>query len=72
MSGVDNGVKAFPQYNVFAEHVMFSVRLMTPYFRYQRNSQALSVDANKKGRLLLEWIPRNSDGKQATTSLLAR
>lgn len=54
-------LKAYPQYNIFGESCMLAVKLMPPTFRYLP-SNTLVMDGNKKGRLLLEWIPRNADG----------
>ena len=61
-SNNNNSVRAFPQYNVFGEQCMLAIKLLPPTFRFYRNSNTLSVDSNKKGRFLLEWIPRNPDG----------
>lgn len=58
----NNSVRAFPQYNVFGQQCMLAIKLLPPTFRFYRNSNTLSVDSNKKGRFLVEWIPRNPDG----------
>ena len=57
-----NGLKSYPQYNVFGENCMLCMKLLPPVFKYLRNHQTLTLDSNKKGRILLEWIPRNPDG----------
>ena len=41
---------------------MLCMKLLPPVFKYLRNNQTLTLDSNKKGRILLEWIPRNPDG----------
>lgn len=57
------GLKAYPSYNVFGEECMLSMKLLPPFFRYLHKSQTLVMDNQRKGRLLLEWIPKNPDGR---------
>jgi hypothetical protein len=40
---------------------MFSLKLNLPTFEVRNN--VLGVDNNKRGRVLLEWVPREADGK---------
>jgi hypothetical protein len=54
-------LRTFPQYTVFGETTMFSLKLNMPTFIVRNN--ILGVEANKRGRVLLEWIPRDADGK---------
>lgn len=56
-------MKAYPQYAVFGEQCMLSIKFLPPVFKYLDRNQTLIVDGAKKGRLLMEWIPRNPDGK---------
>lgn len=58
-----NDLKAYPQYNIFGESCMLSVKLLPPIFRLIRSSNTLVLDGNKKGRILLEWVQRNPDGE---------
>jgi hypothetical protein len=51
-----------PQYTIFGEKTMLSFKVIPPTLRCLRNG-ALVVDSNKKGRILLEWAPRNDGGE---------
>ena len=59
-------MKSYPSYSVFGEKCMLSLKLLPPAFKYIDRSQSIVLDGAKKGRMLLEWIPRNEDGKQDT------
>ena len=59
-------MKAFPQYSVFGENCMLSIKIMAPSFRLLKNN-SLVIDSNKKGRILLEWTPRTADGTSSLT-----
>lgn len=54
-------LRSSPQYNVFGEKTMMSVKVIPPTFRILK-SGVLILDNNKKGRILLEWTPRASGG----------
>lgn len=54
--------KTFPQYNIHGENCMLAVKLMSPTFRLR--SESLVVEQNRRGRILLEFTPRGSDGKE--------
>lgn len=49
--------RATPQYSVFGEKSMLSVKVIPPAFKQLRNG-SLTMDSTKKGRILLEWTPR--------------
>jgi len=56
-------LRSYPQYTVFGEYCMLSVKMLPPAFRLLRNN-VLVLDSNKKGKILLEWTPRAAgDGK---------
>lgn len=54
-------LKAFPQYTVFGETCMLTVKVMMPGFRVLK-SNTLVVDGNKRGRIVFEWTPRDAEG----------
>jgi hypothetical protein len=54
--------RSVPQYTIFGENTMLSFKVIPPTLRCLRNG-ALVVDSNKKGRILLEWAPRNDGGE---------
>jgi hypothetical protein len=54
--------RSVPQYTIFGEKTMLSFKVIPPTLRCLRNG-ALVVDSNKKGRILLEWAPRNDGGE---------
>lgn len=61
-NGGNNGrVRSYPQYTIYGEDCMLSVKVLLPNFRILR-SNTLVLEKNKKGRILLEWTPRTSDG----------
>ena len=59
----NNQMNAYPQYSVFGENCMLSFKMLPPYFKYLDRRQTLILDTRKKGRFLIEWIPKISDGK---------
>ena len=58
---VPPNMRTFPQYTVYGETTMLSLKLILPTFRVKKN--VLGVDAGKRGRVVLEWVPRDADGK---------
>jgi len=59
-------IRSYPQYAVFGERCMLSVKILLPSFRLLGQNDVLAVDGNKKGRILLEWTPRSSSGTDGT------
>ena len=62
-------MRAFPQYSVFGEEAMLAMKVMPPQFRVVKN-QILAMDATRKGRILLEFLPRGPDGKVMWTDVI--
>lgn len=60
-TGTSN-VRSYPSYTVFGEKCILNLKLQPPHFRVSNNN-VLQLDSSKKGRLMLEWVPRNADGK---------
>eukprot|EP00527_Entomoneis_sp_CCMP2396_P008401 CAMPEP_0198147714 /NCGR_PEP_ID=MMETSP1443-20131203/37414_1 /TAXON_ID=186043 /ORGANISM="Entomoneis sp., Strain CCMP2396" /LENGTH=254 /DNA_ID=CAMNT_0043812161 /DNA_START=166 /DNA_END=930 /DNA_ORIENTATION=+ len=61
-SAGDGGrVRAYPSYSVATENVIFSLKLMLPQYRVVNN--VVSLNPPQRGRVLLEWIPRDAMGK---------
>lgn len=55
-------LRSYPQYTVYGDNCMLSMRIMLPTLKCSRNN-AIYVDGSKGvGRILLEWTPRASDG----------
>ena len=68
-----NQIRAFPQYAVFGENSMLAIKMIPPAFKYVGRTQTIGLDGSKKGRLLLEWVPRNPlDGRFKIPDLLYR
>jgi hypothetical protein len=61
-AGGGQSLRAFPAYSVFGEMCLLSVKLLPPLFRVHPNNNTLLLDSSKKGRILLEWIPRIANG----------
>ena len=59
-------MRTTPQYTVFGEKTMMSVKVLPPTFRSLKNG-GLVLDGSKKGRILLEWSPRAEAGKSYDT-----
>ena len=57
----NQSIRSYPQYTVYGENCMLSVKVLMPAFKVLR-SNTLVLDGNKKGRILLEWTPRTADG----------
>jgi hypothetical protein len=55
-------LRSQPQYTIFGEKTMLSLKMIPPTFRCLKNG-SLVLDQNKKGRILLEWSPRSDSGK---------
>jgi hypothetical protein len=55
-------LRSQPQYAIFGEKTMLSIKMIPPTFRCLKNG-SLVLDQNKKGRILLEWSPRGDSGK---------
>lgn len=62
LSTLSTGMRSFPQYTVYGENCMLSLKVLLPSFKVIRNN-LLVLENNKKGRILLEWTPRMADGK---------
>lgn len=60
-----SGLRAYPQYTVYEQETLMSVKLMPQHFKLLKNNTILSVDNTRKGRILLEFAPRGADGKYA-------
>ena len=54
-------LRAQPNYSVFAEKCVMSMRLIPPQFRILRNNTMI-LDNSKRGRVLLEFAPRSPEG----------
>lgn len=60
--GAPNGpLRSQPQYAIFGEKTMLSIKMIPPVFRCLKNG-SLVLDQSKKGRILLEWSPRGDAG----------
>ena len=60
--GPPNGpLRSQPQYAIFGEKTMLSMKMIPPVFRCLKNG-SLVLEQNKKGRILLEWSPRGDAG----------
>jgi hypothetical protein len=62
LSSTTGDLKGFPQYTLYTPECFFSLRVILPPFRILRNN-VLVIDRNKKGGILLEWLPRSADGE---------
>jgi hypothetical protein len=54
--------RAYPQYSVHGESHMMSLKMIVPGYRLIKG-ESLVVDNKRKGRMLLEFTPRGSDGQ---------
>ncbi|GAX09888.1 hypothetical protein FisN_11Lh131 [Fistulifera solaris] len=55
-------LRAYPMYTVYGADCYFNLKVILPKFRTRNN--VLSTDGFPQyGSLLLEWVPRGSDGK---------
>ena len=54
-------LRSQPQYAIFGEKTMLSMKVIPPTFRCLKNG-GLVIEQNKKGRILLEWSPRVDTG----------
>ncbi|GAX14410.1 hypothetical protein FisN_11Hh131 [Fistulifera solaris] len=55
-------LRAYPVYTVYGADCYFNLKVILPKFRTRNN--VLSTDGfSQYGSLLLEWVPRGSDGK---------
>jgi hypothetical protein len=61
-------LRSQPQYAIFGEKTMLSIKMIPPTFRCLKNG-SIVLDQNKKGRILLEWSPRGDGGKFVCTFL---
>jgi hypothetical protein len=61
------GLRSFPQYQIYGETAMVSMKTILPSFKVQK-SDILSLDNTRKGRMLLEFTPRGPDGKYVWTA----
>jgi hypothetical protein len=53
--------RTFPQYTVYGSNCMLSLKVVLPTFRATKQ-KAIYVDSKGLGRVVLEWIPRDSNG----------
>lgn len=53
-----SSLKAYPQYTVYGEDALMSMRPIQPTFRVIKASQTLALE--NKGRMLFEFVPRGS------------
>jgi Whirly transcription factor len=51
-----------PSYQIYAEDAALTVRAIPPEFRALANGRIV-LDSSSRGRLLLQWNPRHSDGR---------
>ena len=51
-----------PIYQIYGETCAFTVKAILPEFRAMGST--IVLDARKRGRILLEWSPRDLDGKR--------
>lgn len=58
---IGKDIRAYPSYTIYGEKCILNLKLQPPNFRISA-SNVLQMDYTKKGRLLLEWVPRNVDG----------
>jgi hypothetical protein len=60
-------LRAYPVYTVYGADCYFNLKVILPKFRTRNN--VLSTDGfSQYGSLLLEWVPRGSDGEFAGTA----
>ena len=52
-----------PSYQVYGEESALTIKTMLPGFK-ALGSSSMVLDTKRRGRLLIEWTPRNPDGKQ--------
>lgn len=53
-----------PSYQVYGENTAFTIRAIPPEFRQLASGTIVTSNAsNGRGRLLLQWTPRDSNGK---------
>jgi hypothetical protein len=52
---------SFPQYTMFSDNCILTAKLLFPQFKHLKNG-GYALDPTTKGRLILEWSPRSSDG----------
>ncbi|KAL3936630.1 MAG: hypothetical protein SGBAC_008090 [Bacillariaceae sp.] len=57
IGGGDNGYRASPSYQIYGEEIAFGVKCIMPSFRLVGN-RTVVTDNKNKGRLLLEFTPR--------------
>ncbi|GKY94162.1 hypothetical protein MPSEU_000382300 [Mayamaea pseudoterrestris] len=58
--------RTYPQYTVYGDTCMLSLKVVLPTFRATKQ-QGLYVDSKGMGRVVLEWIPRDSNGRGEPT-----
>jgi len=56
-------LNAVPQYTLYDQKCLLSFKVILPSFRLLANNTVVT-DGNKKGAILLEWIPRAKDGTE--------
>jgi hypothetical protein len=52
-----------PSYQVYGEESALTVKAIMPGFR-ALGSSTMVLDSRRRGKFLLEWTPRNADGKK--------
>lgn len=71
-SSFSTELRGLPQYQVFGEDCMLSLKMILPVFRVLRNQQTMVVDNRGKGKILLEWTPRLAEGMSSGTTVLIK
>ena len=57
-------MRSNPQYTVFGENCLLSMKTILPRFRVMPGKYpTLALDAGSRGRLILEWLPRDAEGE---------
>jgi hypothetical protein len=56
-----------PSYQVYGEEIALTIRAIPPEFRVLPKSGSIVLDGNKRGRLLFEFVPRNTSNNFGTS-----
>lgn len=62
-------LRAYPVYTVYGPDCYFNLKVILPKFR-TKNNVLYTEGFSQNGSLLLEWVPRGSDGEFACTGIL--
>jgi hypothetical protein len=55
-------LRSSPRYTVYGADCILTIKLILPSFKVLKSS-LLVPDTTRKGRLLMEWVPRLADGR---------